>query len=72
MTDSAQSVARLRWRKRDETPAREYEAGDYEIRWDPAGQTEGEPGGWYLWDGFKLLGIHGTLREAKAAAEADR
>jgi hypothetical protein len=68
----ALSTTRLRWHRRHETPAFEYAAGPYEIRWDPAGPVEGEPGGWYLWDVTRLIGVYPRIAEAKAQAEAER
>lgn len=69
MTPPGQSVTRLRWRRRDE---REYEAGDYTIAPRASRGRASARCCWHLRDGFKLLGIYGTLREAKAAADQDR
>lgn len=61
---------RLRWR-RVLGPARVYESDSarYEIIWDPVGEREGEPGGWYVWEGGLLLGVQPILKAAKEVAE---
>jgi hypothetical protein len=61
---------RVRWRRnKDAEPARVYDSDDgrYEIVWDPAGERPGEPGGWWLREGGRLLGIFPTLKAAKGA-----
>jgi hypothetical protein len=42
------------------------------IIWDPAGPTEGEEGGWYVWRRGIRVGIRSTLAGAKALAEVAR
>jgi hypothetical protein len=70
------SNTRLRWRGSDEhLPAIVYLSEGFEILWDPAGLTEGEPGGWYVYRGEQhkqLLDIAPTLTAAKAVAEKAR
>lgn len=65
----------MNWRKdSDLLPGRFYRSTDgrYEIRWDPAGRTEDEQGGWYLSLNEQHLGIFPTLSAAKQAAEEER
>jgi hypothetical protein len=66
-------VRALRWRRSAEhRPAVVYHAERFEIIWDPAGPTEGERGGWYVYRGGMRLGILPTLAAAKTLAEVAR
>jgi hypothetical protein len=71
---AGQSTKRLTWIRQTWTPALEYQTADgrFNIIWDPAGEKEGEPGGWYLSDNGEHVGIYRLLADARAAAEALR
>jgi hypothetical protein len=58
------------WQHDHSSPARVWQKGTYEIVWDPAGETPGAPGGYYLWDAHTKVGIFPSLDEAKRVADA--